>query len=104
MKKTYIRPESQLFLINLAENIAASGGSGSESGSGSDLIQDGIVLHFSQYVDGCRGIYTNDLNAPVNVPANSGIISYLTDYYQHALCINPEHKHSVLANGCLAYA
>ena len=104
MKKTYIRPESQLFLINLAENIAASGGSEPGGGGSSDFIQDGIVLHFSQYVDGCRGIYTNDTTAIVRVPSTAGMIAYLSDYYQYVWCAIPDHKHTAGANGCLAYA
>ena len=101
MKKKYIRPESQLFLINLAENIAASGGSGTEGG-GSDLIQNGIVLHFTQYVDGCRGVYTNDATAPVRVPSGGRFFDYLDDYYAYLYC--PDHRHTLNENGCRGYA
>lgn len=102
MKKTYIRPESQLFLINLAENIAASGGSVPGGGGSSDFIQNGIVLHFAQYVDNCRGVFTNDATAPVRVPAGSGFFAYLDDYYAYLYC--PDHIHTLNENGCRGYA
>lgn len=73
MKKKYIIPESKLIVINLNEGIAAvSGGSSEISGS--------AVIKFTQYVDGCRGIYTDVDGATVD----SSNTTFM-DYYEQLL-------------------
>lgn len=105
MKKKYIRPESRLLLINLAENIATSSGAGgSGDGNTSEFIQDGIVIHFSQVSDGCRGVYVNDSTAVVRVPMGSPFLFYLDDYYEYHYCRDANHAHIVKQNGCRGYA
>ena len=52
MKKQYIRPESQLFVINLEENIASSSSLGESEMSGTSVIK------FTHGENGCRGYYT----------------------------------------------
>lgn len=70
MKKKYIRPESRLYAINLAENIASSvgGGSGGAGGSGDSTSSDIIVVPGYNFIttqlisaDGskCRALYQN---------------------------------------------
>ena len=58
MKKKYIRPESRLYAINLAEKIASSG-----IDSSGDLVGGNSVIRFTHDVDNCRGYYTGDLSA-----------------------------------------
>ena len=70
MKKKYIVPESKLFSINMTENIAAVSGASSE-------ISGAAVIQFYEYVDGCRGIYTETKGATVDPNASS-----FFDYYQ----------------------
>lgn len=104
MKKKYIRPESRLFLINLAENIAASGDSGgSGDGTNGDFMQNGIIIHFSQFSDGCRGVYTNDATAVVRASMNDPFYAYLDDLYEYFYCSKPDHFHTVRQNGCRGY-
>ena len=74
MKKKYVRPESRLLTINLTENIASSVGTGTGTGN-TDVIGGGMVIHFTQATDGCRGLYTGDNTAPVHT---SGTFN---DYY-----------------------
>lgn len=67
MKKKYIRPESRLLLINLAENIASSeiSGGGSGGGEGNDIISSGQnIIEINP--DGQGGwCYAHDQTAPV---------------------------------------
>lgn len=65
MKKKYVRPESRLYVINLAENIASSG----DDVSG-DLVNGNMVIKFTSAVDGCRQHYTGDSTAIVTVNTN----------------------------------
>ena len=62
MKKKYVRPESRLYAINLAENIASSG----DDLNGS-LVNGNMVIKFTSAIDGCRGFYTGDSTAVVTV-------------------------------------
>ena len=72
MKKKYIRPESRLYAINLAENIASS----EVEGSG-DIVGGNMIIKFSSLVDGCRGYYTGDTTSPVTVVG--GFNEYYTE-------------------------
>ena len=68
MKKPYIRPESRLFAINLAENIAAgSGGYVMDNGPG---INQGPGYQY----------YSNYLDAKVTVPENSSDFAYYLEF------------------------
>ncbi len=70
MKKKYIVPESRLFSINVKESIAmASAGLSETSGA--------AIIHFTQHIDGCRGLYTGIPTAVVD-PA----ITEFEDYYK----------------------
>ncbi len=52
MKKTYVAPESKLFVLKLSENIADS------ITQGDDLISGLFVITFTQNETPCRGLYS----------------------------------------------
>ena len=88
MKKKYVRPESRLYAINLAENIASSIGgdiSGGGSGGGaSDSVQGGMIIHFTQSGDGCRGVYQYNHMATVTKPVDSKFSTFLREFSVYA--------------------
>lgn len=70
MKNKYIPPKSRLFVLNLNENIAVSGGLSEVSGA--------AVIKFTHAIDGCRNYYSGNNLAVVSVPTNATF----QDYYQ----------------------
>lgn len=74
MKKNYVRPESRLYAINLAENIANSGigGDGTGTGAGTgDAVNGMSVIKFTHGSNGCRMYYTGDTTAVVTQQSGS---------------------------------
>lgn len=63
MKKKYVAPKSELFALQLNENIAASGGG--------DVITGGYEIRFTQAGGGCRGLYSGVAGAIVTVGPNA---------------------------------
>ena len=100
MKKKYIRPESRLLLINLAENIATSIGGAGDTNTG-DLINGAAVIHFTAASNGCRGYYTADTNSPVTVGQDTFFYAYLMEMFKYAGCKETGHYHFVNENECL---
>lgn len=92
MKKKYVRPESRLYAINLAEHIASSG-----SSETSDLISGNTVIKFTSTGDGCRGYYTGDPTAPVTVTGT------FTDYYRELEHIVMTYSNYFLYFNCLKH-
>ena len=79
MKKKYVAPASALLTLNFSENIAAS--SSMESG-GDSLSGSGTIL-FTQYVDDCRGLYTNI--SPVTLSPSSTWLQYFMEMFGYGL-------------------
>lgn len=77
MKKKYIAPDSELFAINISENIA-----GSDS-VGGDSISSSIQIKFTHSVSPCRDYYTGDTSAPVTVPYGSDALVYYDELYNY---------------------
>lgn len=54
MKKSYIPPKSNLYVLNIQENIASSIG----GGSGGDTMEGLMIIIFSSDTTPCRKYYT----------------------------------------------
>ncbi len=67
MKKSYIPPKSNMYVLKLDENIASSG---SSSNSG-DTVEGLMIIMFSHDVSPCRTYYTGS-QAAVNTVGPSG--------------------------------
>ena len=68
MKKKYVAPKSELFALQLNENMAASGGG--------DVITGGYEIRFTQAGGGCRGLYSGVAGAIVTVGPNAEKSAY----------------------------
>lgn len=77
MRKKYIAPDSELFAINISENIA-----GSDS-VGGDSISSSIQIKFTHSVSPCRDYYTGDTTAKVNVDYGSDALVYYDELYSY---------------------
>lgn len=75
MKKKYVKPDSELFAINISENLA-----GSDS-IGGDSISSSIQIKFTHSVSPCREYYTGDTTAKVNVEYGSDALKYYDELY-----------------------
>ena len=79
--KKYIRPESQLFVINLTEHIADA--------SGPDHVPGGFII----YGSGFNRYYSDDPTALVSVDEDGTATEYMMDFYS----LIPDHP-SILVN------
>lgn len=71
MKKTYVAPESKLFVLKLDENIADS------VSQGEDEISGLFIISFTQNDNPCRGLYTNTPGAICSL----GFEATFAEYY-----------------------
>ncbi len=100
MKKKYVAPKSELFALQLNENIAASGGG--------DVITGGYEIRFTQGGALCRGLYSGVAGAVVTVPENSPNQAYkneLDNKWVLGLINGPEssyHPYTIAHDTCMA--
>lgn len=71
MKKTYVVPESKLFVLKLNENIADS------VVQGEDEVSGLFIISFTQKDNPCRGLYTNTPGAICDL----GMEATFAEYY-----------------------
>ena len=78
MKKKYVAPESALLTLNFSENIAAS----SSIESGGTSMEGGMIIEFTQMMDGCRDFYTGSTTAVVTNPSG-GFQEHFNEIFFH---------------------
>ena len=92
MKKKYVAPKSELFALQLNENIAASGG---------DELTGSMTIRFTQAADGCRGLYSG-VEGAINMLGENNSV------FQHFIYIstqsqgNPSSPYFTAAGICVS--
>ena len=88
MKKEYIRPESKLFAINLAENIAEStGGSTGGTTGGDNQLASGHVM-YTLNPDGKSGYLANNTAYTFTLWSGDDDHDILMAYFGHYMASN----------------
>ncbi len=77
MKKRYIPPKSNIFILKLEENIASSGGD--STGGGGDELAGMMVILFSHDISPCRTYYTGSQTAVNTVGPTGDFLQYFMD-------------------------
>lgn len=75
MKKSYIPPKSNLYILRLDENIASSGG----DTAGEDRVEGIMIILFSHDISPCRTYYTGSQAAVNSVGATGSFMEYFLD-------------------------
>ncbi len=78
MKKSYVAPKSKLFALKMNENIADS------VNQGEDIVQDFLIILFTQHTDPCRGVYTGVESAPNTLGNNATFGEYFDQLSSYA--------------------
>ncbi len=75
MKKSYIPPKSNMYVLKFDENIATSG---DESGGG-DKMEGLMIIMFSHDISPCRTYYTGSQAAVNTVGPSGDFMDYFLD-------------------------
>ncbi len=73
MKKSYVVPKSRLYALKMKENIADS------VTQGDDVVNDFLIIMFTQNTDPCRGLYTGVESAPNTLGTNATFGEYFDE-------------------------
>ena len=76
MKKSYIPPKSNIYVLKLEENIASS--EGDQTGGG-DSMEGLMIIMFSHDVSPCRTYYTGSQAAVNTVGPTGSFMDYFLD-------------------------
>lgn len=76
MKKSYISPKSNIYVLKFEENIAFSGG---DQTSGGDVLEGLMIITFSHDVSPCRTYYTGSQAAVNSVGPTGSFMDYFLD-------------------------
>lgn len=75
MRKSYIPPKSNLYVLRLEENIASSAG----DQTGGDTMEGLMIIMFSHDISPCRTYYTGSLAAVNSVGPTGNFMDYFLD-------------------------
>lgn len=76
MKKSYVPPKSNMYILRYDENIASSGGG---SDAGGDKLEGVMVILFSHDISPCRTYYTGSQAAVNTIGPTGGFMDYFFD-------------------------
>lgn len=76
MKKSYIPPKSNLYVLRIEENIASSAG---DQAGGGDTMEGLMIIMFSHDVSPCRTYYTGSQAAVNSVGPTGSFMDYFLD-------------------------
>lgn len=77
MKKSYIPPKSNIYVLKYDENIATSGGGSDDTGG--DRLEGVMIILFSHEVSPCRTYYTGSQAAVNTVGPTASFMEYFSD-------------------------
>lgn len=89
MKKSYIPPKSNLYVLRLEENIASSVG---DQTGGGDTLEGLMIILFSHDISPCRKFYTGSQAAMNTKGDNATFWEYFSDLQSQGApvaCLQP---------------